>query len=1212
MKTIREICLVASVLTVSMVPFISDAQYYLTANDALGSSSFNSAGNWNSGAAPAAGNTYSTEHWLLRSPTSAGSYTFGGDSLTVGGTDGTSGAQPFSTTTGNNDSLIFKASGVTLTVNNLILDGAQIRDGNANGNYTHLAGNITVTTNGGAFLAQDTNYIDSSISGPGPIYIGDNGNGSAQRIIVFTSGSSTYSGSVLLTPQSGSGATRCQVAYAAGSIMNFTIGTNGENNSISGNGTLVLNGAWNINLSGADNTQGDVWPLVGATNTTYGSTFTINGFTQNPANTNLWYEDANGVLYEYNEEIGELTVGGANIVINQQPVNESVAPGNQANLSVSASGPGTLDYQWYLLTTTTTNSILGATNASYGPPPTSVLGVTNYFVVITNGISLPVTSSVASVTVRMPRNLEWAGTGSSWDTLSLNWTANGNVSQTAYTDADNVTFDALGAGQPTVSLAQALYPTVVAINGSTPYTLSGPGSIDGPASLTINDSSTVLLDTTNNTYAGGTFISSGTLQVGDGTITSSLGSGPVTNNSTLILEPGAVSLNLPGSISGTGTLTDSGSSSGNVYLTASNSYSGQTTITAGTLHPENANALGASTAPVVNTSGGNLYVDLNVNILNPLTLGGNNVSLEKGGAGVSTLGGTIGLVSSTTLSIDGGATLNLTNTSGLNSSNVPVSLTFTGSGAGNITGPLSLNSGSLTVNGGTWTVAPSNSYTGLTTINGGGLFISGPLSLGPVPASFTAADVTLDGGTLGTSTNVVLDDGNIGITVGTTVNTSRITVNGTNSIFVISNNISGAGDAVLTKTGSGTLVLAGPNTYAGALNIDSTSTTASDGETVIANNAAIADMPAFLGSPFIYINNNNGGSSTLALNGSSGSITVAPDISLAGRNVPVQSIENIAGSNTISGNFTLVVGGADYIFQADSGILNLTAPLPLTTPSASGRTFTFQGPGTVLVSGAIQDGSLDPTSTSNVWDSVVQAGPGLLVLPAANTYSGSTTVSNGVLSLSGSLNSSGLGVTVAGGLLVGNGSITGPVTVQSAGTIEAGTTNSIGTLTLGNSLTLSGNTIVKISKTADAADLFSGQTSLNYGGTLTVTNLGGTLAVGDHFTLFSPGASSSNFGSIAGLPGPGLAYSFANGVLSVVTGPPTTPTNITSHVSGNVLTLSWPANYQGWTLQAQTNSASIGLSTNWFDVPGSAFVTSTNMTINPSNPTVFYRLRYPN
>lgn len=49
----------------------------------------------------------------------------------------------------------------------------------------------------------------------------------------------------------------------------------------------------------------------------------------------------------------------------------------------------------------------------------------------------------------------------------------------------------------------------------------------------------------------------------------------------------------------------------------------------------------------------------------------------------------------------------------------------------------------------------------------------------------------------------------------------------------------------------------------------------------------------------------------------------------------------------------------------------------------------------------------------------------------------------------------------------------------------------------------------------------------------------------------------------------------------------------------------------GWILQAQTNSRAIGLATNWFDVPGSASLNSTNLPINPADPTVFYRLRHP-
>ena len=78
-----------------------------------------------------------------------------------------------------------------------------------------------------------------------------------------------------------------------------------------------------------------------------------------------------------------------------------------------------------------------------------------------------------------------------------------------------------------------------------------------------------------------------------------------------------------------------------------------------------------------------------------------------------------------------------------------------------------------------------------------------------------------------------------------------------------------------------------------------------------------------------------------------------------------------------------------------------------------------------------------------------------------------------------------------------------------------------------------------------------------------------------------------------------------------VVGVATNPTNITSSVSGNVLTLSWPADHIGWRLQTQTNSLSAGLGSGWTDVPGSTSVDSVSVTINPANGTVFYRMVYP-
>jgi len=72
---------------------------------------------------------------------------------------------------------------------------------------------------------------------------------------------------------------------------------------------------------------------------------------------------------------------------------------------------------------------------------------------------------------------------------------------------------------------------------------------------------------------------------------------------------------------------------------------------------------------------------------------------------------------------------------------------------------------------------------------------------------------------------------------------------------------------------------------------------------------------------------------------------------------------------------------------------------------------------------------------------------------------------------------------------------------------------------------------------------------------------------------------------------------------------PTTPTNIVVTVSGGNLTLNWPTNYIGWTLQTQTNILSVGLRTNWFDVPGSASTNQVIIPINPNNPAVFYRMK---
>jgi uncharacterized protein with beta-barrel porin domain len=130
-------------------------------------------------------------------------------------------------------------------------------------------------------------------------------------------------------------------------------------------------------------------------------------------------------------------------------------------------------------------------------------------------------------------------------------------------------------------------------------------------------------------------------------------------------------------------------------------------------------------------------------------------------------------------------------------------------------------------------------------------------------------------------------------------------------------------------------------------------------------------------------------------------------------------------------------------------------------------------------------------------------------------------VDTGTLLVNGSLGAAR--VTVRGGTLGGNGVINGPVTVQPGGRLAPG--NPIGVLAISNSLTLGGTTFIELNKSAATNDAVRGLSNITYGGTLMVTNLGGSLAAGDSFKLFNAGSYSGSFASLSpALPGPGLVW----------------------------------------------------------------------------------------
>jgi autotransporter-associated beta strand protein len=407
-----------------------------------------------------------------------------------------------------------------------------------------------------------------------------------------------------------------------------------------------------------------------------------------------------------------------------------------------------------------------------------------------------------------------------------------------------------------------------------------------------------------------------------------------------------------------------------------------------------------------------------------------------------------------------------------------------------------------------------------------------------------------------------------------------------------------AGFNGFTKSGAGTLALSGTNSLTGVLNVDTSSTAASDGIVRITSSAAIASLV----SP-ISIRNNNSGSSTLQLDGSAGSVLVPQDIALNGRNTAVASIQNVAGTNTCAGDLAINVGGANYWLQSDSGLLVFSGTI--SSVAIGTRTFTFQGVGDMAVTGTITNGN---ASTVNV----VKLGAGKLTLAGANAYSGTTTVNAGTLLVNGTISTGA--VTVVGGVLGGGGVVKGAVTVQTGGMLSPGET--IGVLTISNSLLLSGTTLMQLNKSLGTNDQVRGLNSVTYGGVLALTNLSGTLTAADTFRLFAAASYSGAFASLSpAVPAPGLAWNTntlaTDGTLRLVQTVNTTPTNIINQVSNNTLTLQWPADHIGWRLQAQTNGPDLGLGLNWVDVPGSPATNQLSFPLDPANGSVFFRMVFP-
>ncbi len=414
----------------------------------------------------------------------------------------------------------------------------------------------------------------------------------------------------------------------------------------------------------------------------------------------------------------------------------------------------------------------------------------------------------------------WSGAGGgNWITETMtpvnpptNWVLASNpLSQTNFIASDAVVFnDAVGSGTTTVNISAAdVTPASVTFNNSIArsYTVqsSGGWGIAGGTSLTKGNDGTLII-TTNNTYSGGTTINGGTLQVGDGGISGTLGSGSISNNGVLVFNRSNL-LAMGQSISGSGAIVKNGA--GELVLGGSNSHGGDTTLNSGKLTLGSATALGGTSGRLVINGGtldssvaGLVLTNDNAQVWNSdfHFAGSNDLNL---GAGAVSLGATTG---ARTLTVDA-ATLTI---GGSISNGAATALTKAGTG--------------------TLVLGGLNSQSGGTTVNAGTLTINDGASLG---ASTSPLAVNNPNST-GAGTDVILNL-NGSVTTGPLSGTLATPVSGANTatihiasgtIFTVDQSADGifagtlAGGGKLVKAGGGKLTLAGANTYSGGTTLE--------------------------------------------------------------------------------------------------------------------------------------------------------------------------------------------------------------------------------------------------------------------------------------------------------------------------------------------------------------------------------------------------------
>ena len=513
----------------------------------------------------------------------------------------------------------------------------------------------------------------------------------------------------------------------------------------------------------------------------------------------------------------------------------------------------------------------------------------------------------------------------------------------------------------------------------------------------------------------------------------------------------------------------------------------------------------------------------------------------------------------------------------------------------------------------------ANTYTGDTTVSTGTLQLGAP---NVIPDGSGKGNVTVNGAldlnTFSETINGLNGAGTVDTVAG---GTPTLTIGSNNAAGTFSGVLQNTvGTLSLIKSGTNRQVLTGNSTLSGTVAIN-------EGWLAVGADAgSVTPLANVTG-----ITNANG----TTLSGNGVSVTVAAPVTLLGGTVtfaPISGALNPGSTTARPFNLTGgISGNANVIFKGVN-LNNAYGTIGVGSSSYTGNTLmtcdnslvssfsVAQTNNNEIIVRLLADNAL-PTTTVLTMDGDVGVGsvPGRfcdLNLNGKNqTLAGITNIPRGSLRNQRVINPSG---SIAATLTINNtadyefsGQLGG-----SGGSLSTGTGNNF-------SLVKSGSGILYLSRSA--GNTYTNNTTVN-GGTLRIrtasffTNSTVSVAAGAVLQLDFAGTDNvagfvTNGVSLA----PGI-YSSNNvapfiagsGSVQILAAGPSGPGTITNSVSGNMLTLTWPAG-ETWRLVGQTNNLSTGLNASpgaWFEVPG-GIDGSNSITINPGSPSVFYKLVSP-